>query len=133
MSIFMLDTNTVGFLVRGRPAVVARAVATDGTLCVSAVTRGEVAFGLSRRPASTALKTAISELWDRVDTLPWDSTVADCYGALRATMERKGKPLSAFDMMIAAHALAVGAVLVTNDSSFVAVDGLALEDWTKGG
>jgi tRNA(fMet)-specific endonuclease VapC len=128
---FMLDTNTVGFLVRGRLAVVARAVATDGSLCVSAVTRGEVAFGLSRTPASTALKTAISELWDRVDTLPWDSTVADCYGALRATMERKGKPLSAFDMMIAAHALAVGAVLVTNDSTFVAVDGLALEDWTK--
>jgi len=46
-------------------------------------------------------------------------------------MERKGRPLSAFDMMIAAHALAVGAVLVTNDSSFVAVDGLALEDWTE--
>jgi tRNA(fMet)-specific endonuclease VapC len=46
-------------------------------------------------------------------------------------MERKGKPLGALDMMIAAHALAVGAVLVTNDGSFAAVDGLQLEDWTK--
>jgi len=132
MSAFMLDTNMVGFLVRGRPEVVARVVAAaDGTLCVSAITRGEVAFGLSRRPASTALTRAIRELWNRVDTLPWDAGVADCYGELRAAMERKGRPLSAFDMMIAAHALAVGAVLVTNDSSFVAVDGLGLEDWTK--
>ena len=128
----MLDTNTVGFLVRERSSVVAHAVAVpDGTLCVSAITRGEVAFGLSRRPTSTALKSAIRELWDRVDVLPWDAAVADCYGMLRATMERKGKPLSPFDMMIAAHALAVGAVLVTNDSSFVSVDGLGLEDWTK--
>jgi tRNA(fMet)-specific endonuclease VapC len=128
----MLDTNTVGFLVRGRPSVVAHAVAVPGgMLCVSAVTPGEVAFGLNRRPGSTALTRAIRELWDRIDTLPWDAGVADCYGELRATMERKGRPLSAFDMMIAAHALAVGAVLVTNDNSFAAVDGLGLEDWTK--
>ena len=128
----MLDTNTVGFLVRGRPSVVAHAVAVpDGTLCVSAITRGEVAFGLSRRPTSTALKSAIRELWDRVDVLSWDAAVADCYGTLRATMERKVRPLSPFDMMIAAHALAVGAVLVTNDGSFVSVEGLGLEDWTK--
>jgi tRNA(fMet)-specific endonuclease VapC len=132
MSRLMLDTNMVGFLVRGRPAVVDRAVAvSQGTLCVSAITRGEVAFGVSRRPPSNALKRAIAELWDRLDILPWDAAVADCYGVIRANMERKGKPLGALDMMIAAHALAVGAVLVTNDGSFTAVDGLRLEDWTK--
>jgi tRNA(fMet)-specific endonuclease VapC len=131
MSRLMLDTNMVGFLVRGKPAVVDRAVAaSQGTLCVSAITRGEVAFGVSRRPLRIALKTAITELWTRVDVLPWDVAVADRYGVLRANLERKGKPLGALDMMIAAHALAVGAVLVTNDSCFAAVDGLGLEDWT---
>src|SRR5271166_5388134 len=83
MSRFMLDTNMVGFLVRGRPAVVDRAVAvSQGTLCISAITRGEVAFGVSRRGPSIALKTAITELWDRVDVLPWDAAVADCCVAL---------------------------------------------------
>jgi tRNA(fMet)-specific endonuclease VapC len=62
--------------------------------------------------------------------LPWDSAAARTYGQLRADQERKGRPLSVEDMMIAAHASSQGLTLVTHDSVFSFVDGLKTEDWT---
>jgi tRNA(fMet)-specific endonuclease VapC len=62
--------------------------------------------------------------------LPWDSAAARTYGELRAAQERKGRPLSAEDLMIAAHALSLDLALVTHDSVFGFVDGLKTEDWT---
>ena len=133
MSQYMLDTNMVGFLIRGRPAVLRRVTeAPPGALCISAVTKGEIAFGLNRRPADQQLlRTAVTEFLRRVDVLPWDNEVANAYGVVRAELERLGKGLGALDMMIGVHALSLGAVLVTNDQAFRAVPGLSLEDWTK--
>jgi tRNA(fMet)-specific endonuclease VapC len=65
-----------------------------------------------------------------VEVLPWDGTVAVRYGALRADLERQGRTLGAIDLLIAAHALTVQAVLVSNDRAFRQVEGLVLEDWT---
>jgi tRNA(fMet)-specific endonuclease VapC len=62
--------------------------------------------------------------------LPWDSAAARSYGPLRAEQERKGRPLSLEDLMIAAHALSLGLVLITNDQAFRFVEGLKTEDWT---
>ena len=70
------------------------------------------------------------EFLRRVDVLPWDSAVAERYGNVRADMERQGKTLAPLDSLIAAHALSVGAVLVTNDRAFAQVAGLHVEDWT---
>jgi len=132
MSQYMLDTNMVGFLIRGRSAVLRRVTeAPPGTLCISAVTKGEIVFGLNRRPVGQLLRTAVTEFLRRVDVLRWDSEVADTYGAVRAELERLGKGLGALDMMIGAHALSLGAVLVTNDQAFRSVPGLDLEDWTQ--
>jgi len=128
----MLDTNMVGFLIRGRSAVLRRVTeAPPGTLCISAVTKGEIVFGLNRRPVGQLLRTAVTEFLRRVDVLRWDSEVADTYGAVRAELERLGKGLGALDMMIGSHALSLGAVLVTNDQTFRSVPGLDLEDWTQ--
>lgn len=132
MSQYMLDTNMVGFLIRGRSAVLRRVIeVSPGALCISAVTKGEIAFGLNRRPADQLLRTAVMEFLRRVDILPWDSEVADTYGAVRSVLERLGKSLGALDMMIGAHALSLGAILVTNDQAFRSVPGLNLEDWTQ--
>ena len=132
MSQYMLDTNMVGFLIRGRPAVLRRVTeAAPGALCISAVTKGEIVFGLSRRRAGQFLRIAVTEFLLRVDVLPWDSEVADTYGAVRAELERIGKGLGTLDMMIGAHALNLRAVLVTNDQAFRLVPGLDLEDWTR--
>lgn len=131
MSLHMLDTNTVSHLIKGHPAVVARMVATPmASLCISAVTEGEMLFGLAKRPDAQRLHVAVHEFLLRVDVLPWDSAVAQHYGTVRANMERQGKVLAPLDMMIAAHALSVGAALVSNDRAFGLVAGLSIEDWT---
>jgi len=90
-------------------------------------------FGVARRPAAHALRKAVSEFLLRVDVLPWDSTAAEVYGVLRASMEAQGRRLDDIDLMIATHALSENAVLITNDKAFWWVPDLVLEDWTRKG
>lgn len=127
----MLDTNTVSHLLKEHPVVARRVVAAPmASLCVSVITEGELLFGLAKRPDAKRLHLAVREFLRRVDVHPWDSTVAEHYGTVRASMERQGKVLAPLDLLIATHALSVGAVLVTNDRAFGQVDGLHVEDWT---
>ena len=128
---FMLDTNIVSRLAR-RNALVTRRIAEVPmeSLCLSAVTAGELIFGLAKRPEEMWLHEAVTQLLLRVDVLPWDLETAERYGAVRAEMERRGKVIGKLDLMIGSHALAVGAVLVTNDRAFRHVVGLRIEDWT---
>lgn len=129
MKRYMLDTNMVSHLIKAHPAVVRRVVATPmAALCISAITEGELLLGLARRPDAKRLHLAVQELLRRVDVLPWDS--AECYGSVRADMARQGKILAPLDLLIATHALGVGAVLVTNDRAFGQVSSLHVEDWT---
>lgn len=129
---YMLDTNIVSQLIRKQPSVVSRVTAAPmAALCISAVTEGELLFGLAKRPAATQLHAAVTEFLKRVDVQPWDSNAAKHYGALRASMEAQGKPLAPLDMLIGAHAASVGAVLVTNDRAFQQINDLRLEDWTE--
>ncbi len=129
---FMLDTNMASFLIRGASAPLkARLLSVPmAHMCVSAVTQGELVFGLARRPEASALRTAVREFLVRLDVLAWDSAAAERYGALRASLEGLGTPMGNLDTLIAAHALATGAVLVTNDQAFRRVEGLSVEDWT---
>lgn len=129
----MLDTNTVSHLIKGHPAVARRVVAVPmASLCISAITAGELFFGLAKRPDAKRLHLAVREFLRRVDVLPWDGAVAEHYGAVRAVGEHKGKGLAPLDLLIASHALSAGAVLVTNDQAFRQVAGLHVEDWTTG-
>ena len=131
MTRYMLDTNTVSHLVRAHPIVSGRVSATiAGTLCISVITQAEMVFGLAKRPEATRLHLAVREFLLRVDVLPWDSATAERYGAVRAGLEHRGRVLAPLDLLIAAHALHEGAVLVTNDGAFAHVDGLSREDWT---
>ena len=128
----MLDTNTVSYLLKAHPVVGRRvAAAPMASLCISAITEGELLFGLARRPDAKRLHRAVRELLRRVDVLSWDSTVAERYGVVRADMERRGKILASLDLLIATHALSTGAVLVTNDKAFAQVADLQVEDWTE--
>jgi len=131
MKRYMLDTHTVSHLLRAHPAVARRVVAAPmAALCVSAITEGELAFGLAKRPDATQLHLAAKQFLRRVDVLPWDSIVAKHYGTVRADMARQGKILAPLDLLIAAHALCIDAVLVTSDRAFGQVANLQIEDWT---
>ena len=128
---YMLDTNTVSHLLKGHPTVVRRVVgAPMASLSVSAITEGEMHYGLAKRPDAKRLHVAVWEFLRRVDVLPWDSAIAKDYGTLRADLERLGKVLAPLDLLIATHALNVGVVLVTNDKAFGRVPGLQVKDWT---
>lgn len=128
---YMLDTNTVSHLLREHPSVARRVVAAPmASLCISAITEGELLFGLAKRPAAKQLHVAVREFLRRVDALPWDSTAAEHYGTVQADMARQGKVLAPLDLLIAAHALSVDAVLVTNDRAISQTTNLHIEDWT---
>jgi len=127
----MLDTNTVSHLIRGAPAVIEHVIAAPmDLLCLSAITEGELRFGLAKRPDAKGLRRAVEELLKRVDVAPWDGAAAARYGILRATMERKGLSLGPMDLLIASHALSLDAVLVTSDQAFGMTPDLELADWT---
>jgi len=127
---FMLDTNIVSHLLRGHPAVVTAVTATAiGEICISAVTEGELRFGLARRPEATHLANLVREFLARVSVEPWNSDVAQRYGTLRAENQARGVSLSALDMMIAGHAYSLGLVLVTSDNAFTHVQGLSVANW----
>lgn len=132
ISRFMLDTNAVSSFMHGRNVELDTRIAahTKSTLCISAVTYGETMYGVRNRPEAVRLAAAAEILFKMVDILPWTVEVADSYGELRATMRRAGASLQALDMLIAAHAVSAGAVLVTADKAFRHVPGLEIEDWT---
>lgn len=100
-------------------------------LAISAVTEGELRYGVARRLNAKRLQSLVNEFLLRVGVLPWDTAVAQLYGQLRAALEREGR-MGNLDTMIGAHALAAGAVLVTNDHAFRRIKKLKVEDWTKG-
>ncbi|MGC2768516.1 MAG: type II toxin-antitoxin system VapC family toxin [Candidatus Acidiferrum sp.] len=130
---YLLDTNTASYVIKGDiPRVRERLLKVPmAQLAVSAVTAAELYFGVARKPEAVRLKMAVDEFLLRVEALPWDSKAARYYADVRATLERSGAPMGNLDMMIAGHALALQAVLVTNDRAFRRVGRLKLENWTK--
>ena len=132
MKRYMLDTNMVSHLIKKHAAVMPRLEAVPmSSISVSAITEGELLFGLAKRPGSTQLRRIVHEFLLRATVLPWDSLVAQEYGNLRAELEHQGQTLAPMDLMIGAHARCVDAVLVTNDRVFTHVPDLKLEDWTR--
>ena len=122
----------VSHIIKRQPQAIARLLEVPmHSVCISAVTAGELAFGLAKRPQAVALQAAVQEFLRRVEVMPWDAAVAQTYGALRAALNKNGTPLAALDLQIAAHALHVKATLVSNDKAFAQVGGLAVEDWVK--
>lgn len=133
MTLFMLDTNGASEAIRGNPAFDARLQAlTSGQWCISAVTCSELRFGIARRPEAVRLHRIVQEFLRIAPVLSWDAQAAIQHGDLRAHLKASGTPIGDFDEMIAAHALAVGAVVVTdNTRHFKRVPGLVLDNWLR--
>lgn len=129
---YMLDTNVVSHIMQGRDAqLLARLTQVPvGQVVMSSVTLAELEYGLHRKGQPVRLKNALIQVLLRMDVLPWDEKVATCYGEFCSTLEVHGINLSDFDMMIAAHAVAVDAILVSRDKAFgQVVERLRLEVW----
>jgi tRNA(fMet)-specific endonuclease VapC len=129
---YLLDTNAFSQAAKGRlSGFKSRFDAIDlGDVAVSVITEAELLFGLVRRPLAHELANSVHALLRKIEILPWTSESAKIYAELRFTLERRGQPMSAMDMMIAAHVLAEDAILVTNDAAFRRIERLRAEDWT---
>jgi tRNA(fMet)-specific endonuclease VapC len=113
----MLDTDIASYVIKGRaPAVEAKLMAiVPSMICISAVTRAELMYGLKRLPAGHRLQLAVRQFLKIVRVLSWDAEAADYYADIRQQLVSTGQPIGEMDMMIAAHSLSAGAVLVTNN------------------
>ncbi len=131
---YMLDTNTASYIIKGtNDAIKARLENVPmASICVSSITQAELLRGVAKKPDAKHLPVIVNEFLLRVEILPWDSHAAQAYAELRTACEKKGKSLGAMDMLIAAHSVSAGAILVTNDNAFYNVGHyLSLEDWTN--
>lgn len=131
----MLDTDTVSYLIKGKsPAIEAKlALLIPARVCISVMTRAELIYGLKRLPAEHRLHLLVRQFLKIVRVVPWDSDAADWYAEIRHQLMSSGQPIGEMDMMIAAHALSAGAVLVTNNSRhYERIEApLILENWAS--
>ncbi|MBX3455548.1 type II toxin-antitoxin system VapC family toxin [Ferrovibrio sp.] len=135
MSGYLLDTNIASHVIRGdRPEISLRLASLPmEEIAISAVTEGELLYGLARRSYPAMLTERVRQFLLRVDVLAWDHDAAQTYADLRAACEAKGITLAPLDMMIAAQAVAANAMLVTNDKAFARIpDPLRMENWDRG-
>ena len=128
---FMLDTNICIYAIKHRPPEVLAALRrheADG-LGVSSITVAELLFGAAKS-GSLRNRSALNQFLEPLEIADFDRAAAAAYGSLRATLEAAGTPIGPLDTQIAAHALALGATLVShNTREFSRVPGLSLADW----
>ena len=129
---YMLDTTVVSHIMQGRDAaLLARLTRLPvGQVVMSSVTLAELEYGLHHKGEPVRLRNALTQVLLRIDVQPWDEKVASCYGALCSAWEAQGINFSDFDMMIAAHAVALDVTLVSRDKAFAqAAERLKLQVW----
>jgi tRNA(fMet)-specific endonuclease VapC len=131
----ILDTDIASYIIKERsPAVQARMAAVlPSELCISAVTRAELLYGLKRLPPDHRLQLVVRQFLKIIRTLPWDAEAAGFYADIRHQLVTTGQQIGELDMMIAAHAISLGAVLVTNNTRhYVRIKApLIVENWSK--
>lgn len=128
MVMYILDTNMVSYIVKGRSLAASEQLVNlsrNEVAAVSAITVAEIRYGLAKKPEATALKSLMDSFLASIQVLPWGTDEAELYGTIRAKLEKRGITLGNMDMMIAAHAIVTKATLVTNDKGFAQVDELS--------
>ena len=131
MSQYLLDTNILSSLVRDPHGSVARRIAEVGEqkVATSIVCAAELRFG-ARKKGSARLTAQVEAILDILPVLALEPPADAHYAELRADLERRGAPIGGNDMLIAAHALTIGAIVVTdNVSEFARVASLKIENW----
>ncbi len=129
----MLDTNIVSALARNPHGAVTKRIAAVGpdAVCVSIITAAELRYGCAKKQ-SPKLSAQVEAILESLDILPLDVPVDVTYGGIRTELEAGGRPISPNDLLIAAHACALGAVLVTaNVAEFNRVRDLQVENWLQ--
>ncbi len=131
MTRYMLDTNIISDMVRNPQGKAAKRVAKAGedNICTSIIVAAELRYGCAKS-GSKRLLQAVEDLLGEISVLPFDIPADAEYGGIRSELEAAGKPIGSNDLLIAAHAYATGATIVTaNVNQFKRIRGLNVENW----
>jgi tRNA(fMet)-specific endonuclease VapC len=130
---FLLDTNIVSDLVRNPQGRVADRIREFGEaqVCTSIIVAAELRYGAAKK-GSAALTRQVEAVLGALDVLPLEAPADTTYGLIRARLDRIGRPVGGNDLLIAAHAIAHGCTIVTdNTGEFARIDGIVCENWLR--
>jgi tRNA(fMet)-specific endonuclease VapC len=131
---YMLDTNICIYLIKQKPTAVLTRLRTTNIseISISSITLSELFYGVSKSSKPEQNFLALTQFVAPLEILPFNGEAAQYYGNLRAHLEKQGTPIGSLDMLIAAHALSLGSILVTNNvKEFRRVPNLNIENWAN--
>ena len=129
---YMLDTDICIYIIKRKPRSVLKRLESlqPGQLAMSAITFAELMNGAKKSKQVEANVAKLNELGELIQICPFDQKAAIFYGNVRSTLEKKGNIIGSNDLLIAAHALSLDWILVSNnEKEFKRVDGLRIENW----
>ena len=131
--LYMLDTNICSYIIRNRPQSIKeklQEVEQNHTVALSSIVVSELLYGATKKDSPKLMKI-VSAFINNFIIYDYSKVSAHSYANIRTDLEKKGKIIGANDLLIASHALSLGAVLVTNNTrEFERVEGLILDDWS---
>lgn len=133
MNKYLLDTDICSYIIKKRPREVLERfkAVSPMQLGISVITLAELLYGVEHSSSKTINLPIIENFVSHLQVLPWESEAAVHYSKLRVLLEQQGTPIGNMDLMIAAHALSLGRIVVTNNlRHFEKVPHLQIENWT---
>ena len=132
--LYLLDTDICSYIMKKHPLSVLQRLQTIeiSSVGISAITLAELRYGVERLNSSRFTQQDLDFFTTHLTVFAWDAEATQYYSILRVDLERKGLPIGNMDMLIAAHALSLDAILVTNNQRhFSRISSLKLENWLE--
>ncbi len=132
MTRYMLDTNICIRIIKDRPDLLCKKLSRHavGEVAISSIVSAELWYGVACSEKKRQNEAALKDFLDYLEVMAWPNEAGPVYGRIRAELKRRGRPIGAMDLLIAAHAVCLGAVLVTeNTKEFERVPDLKIENW----
>ena len=129
---YMLDTNICIYIIKKKPRKVLDTLKTleIGDVCISTITLAELEYGVNKSQQEERNKIALINFLTPIEILPFSDSAAVIFGEIRASLEKRGQIIGAYDLLIAAHALSKNLILITNNTGeFSRIPGLSLQNW----
>ena len=130
---YLLDTNICIYIIARRSTELIdkfKAAKLEGKIGISAITYAELQYGVSKSSRQNENQMALAQFLIPLVTYEFDEKAGSLFGEIRASLEKQGKTIGSYDMLIAAHAMSLNATLITNnEGEFRRVEGLKVENW----